>query len=108
MRQTNSRFVESFDRFLNSINERHESEIEHYMFFQDLQLIKQAVDSILFMDSYEVDGIISDGHDWASDHIATAKAAILEVSNFLKVKTEEPETVHEEPSEEAHQEEDQD
>ena len=31
-----------------------------------------------------VDMILSNGHDWASDHIATSKDDIEEVYNFLK------------------------
>jgi len=38
------------------------------------------------MDEERVDKILSNGHDWASDHIATSKDDMEEVYNFLKNK----------------------
>ena len=38
------------------------------------------------MDKDTVDEILSNGHDWASDHIATSKDDVEEVYNFLKNK----------------------
>jgi hypothetical protein len=79
--------VPTFESFINStyLNERQEGEVEHYMFFQNLHVIKNAIDTILFMDSYKVDSILDDGHDWAADHIATAKESITQVASFLQV-----------------------
>jgi len=56
---------------------------ENYMFFQNLQTIKAAVDSMLQMDPSQVDRILKDGHGWAVDHIATSKDDIEEVAGFL-------------------------
>jgi hypothetical protein len=56
---------------------------DNYMFFRNLQTIKTAVDSILQMDPSEVDQMLSAGHDWAVDHIATAKDDVEEVAEFL-------------------------
>ena len=56
---------------------------DNYMFFRNLQTIKAAVDSILQMDPNEVDQMLSAGHDWAVDHIATAKDDVEEVIGFL-------------------------
>ena len=56
---------------------------DNYMFFQNLQTIKAAVDSILQMDSTEVDRMLSQGHGWAVDHIATSKDDVEEVAGFL-------------------------
>jgi len=60
------------------------NELENYMFFQNLKDIKSNVDTILSMDELGVDKILSNGHDWASDHIATAKDDVEEVHHFLK------------------------
>jgi hypothetical protein len=38
------------------------------------------------MNESEVDQILSNGHDWATEHIATAKDDIEEVTNFLKYR----------------------
>ena len=56
---------------------------DNYMFFQNLKTIKRAVDKILMMDSHMVDMILSNGHDWANDHVATSKDDIEEVCEFL-------------------------
>jgi hypothetical protein len=59
-------------------------ENKNYMFFQNLKTIRDAADAILGMDENMVDMILSNGHDWASDHIATSKDDVEEVYNFLK------------------------
>lgn len=56
---------------------------EHYMFFENLKIIKKAVDEMLNLDKQMVDDILSDGHDWAEDHMATSKDDVEEVYNFL-------------------------
>lgn len=60
---------------------------ENYMFFENLKIIKAAVDEMLEMDEAMVDQILSDGHNWAEDHIATSKDDVEEVFNFLKSKS---------------------
>lgn len=60
-----------------------EDETTNYMFFQNLTTIKHAVDEILQMDPQSIDMILSQGHDWASDHIATSTDDIEEVYHFL-------------------------
>jgi len=59
---------------------------DNYMFFQNLKTIKRVVDKMLEMDPEIIDMILSDGHDWANDHIATSKDDVEEVFNFLKGK----------------------
>ena len=72
------------DSFENSFskNESHEQE-KNYMFFQNLNTIKHYLDEILAMDKSSVDSLLSDGHDWAADHITVAKENIDQVENFL-------------------------
>jgi hypothetical protein len=60
------------------------SEHKNYMFFQNLKTIRDAADAVLNMNESMVDMILSNGHDWASDHIATSKDDVEEVYNFLK------------------------
>jgi hypothetical protein len=59
-------------------------ELNNYMFFQNVKTIRDAADAILNMNEGMVDMILSNGHDWASDHIATSKDDVEEVYNFLK------------------------
>lgn len=55
----------------------------NYMFFSNLKTIARLAEEMLKMDEAKVDSILSDGHGWALDHIATSKDDIEEVFNFL-------------------------
>jgi len=68
---------------ISSKNESHEQQ-KNYMFFQNLATVKHYVDEVMAMDKSAIDNILSEGHDWASDHLATAKDDIEEVTNFLR------------------------
>jgi len=65
-----------------SSNQDHDN-TENYMFFQNLKTIKKMVDAMLQMDPAQVDQMLSDGHGWAVDHIATSKDDVEEVGGFL-------------------------
>ena len=67
---------------LMGLKESHE-ESENYMFFANISNIKRMCEEILQMDPQEVDATLSDGHGWATDHIATSKDDVEEVYNFL-------------------------
>jgi hypothetical protein len=58
-------------------------ELDSYMFFGNLQIIKRSVDALMQMSPEQVDAILNDGHDWAADHIATSKDDIQEVADFF-------------------------
>jgi hypothetical protein len=74
-------------------------EHENYMFFGNLKTIKRLVDEMLEMDESKIDSILSNGHGWATDHIATSKDDIEEVFNFLAAH-ESPDHGYAEPSHE--------
>ena len=59
------------------------SEIKHYMFFSNLHTIKEKVDTLLSMDKKKIDKMLDDGHDWATEHIATSKDDVEEVYNWI-------------------------
>lgn len=61
-------------------------DVSSYMFFENLRIIKNAVDEMLELDEQMVDGILASGHNWAEDHIATSKDDVEEVYNFLMNK----------------------
>jgi len=65
------------------------SKPKNYMFFSNLKVIKQRAEQILAMDASQVDALISDGHDWAADHISTSKDDVEEVCNWLVGEMEE-------------------
>ena len=62
-------------------------ETENYMFFANVQNVCNFCQEILAMDKNEVDKVLSDGHGWATDHIATSKDDVEEVVNFLRTHT---------------------
>ena len=59
------------------------SGIENYMFFENLKTIKSLVDNMLLLDPAKVDSILQNGHDWAEDHVTTAKENLDQVGHFL-------------------------
>jgi copper homeostasis protein CutC len=59
---------------------------EHYMFFENLEIIKNGVEELMKMDKDKIEVLLSNGHDWANDHIATSKDDVEEVHNFFKTK----------------------
>ena len=81
---------------LGSLKENHEEGPQNYMFFGNLKTIKRLVDEMLEMDEAEVDAMLTNGHNWALDHIATSKDDVEEVFNFLAGHSEEHEEEHHE------------
>lgn len=62
-------------------------EASRYMFFSNLQQIRRQAGLILDMDESEIQEILENGHDWAQDHIATAKESIDQVFDFIMNET---------------------
>jgi hypothetical protein len=60
-----------------------ENRHQNYMFFQNLNTIKEAIMKLEQLNPEEVDNLISDGHDWVSDHMSTSKDDVEEVCQFL-------------------------
>jgi len=53
------------------------------MFFQNLHTLKNAIDELMELDPHEVDQILTNGHGWALDHIATSVDDVEEVYHFM-------------------------
>ena len=81
---------------LSSLKENHDGGVQNYMFFGNLKTIKRLVDEMLEMDEAEVDAMLTNGHNWALDHIATSKDDVEEVFNFLAGHADEHEEKHHE------------
>ena len=56
---------------------------QRYMFFSNLEQMKRQCDMLLDMDQQQIESILSNGHDWAQDHIAEAKNNMDQVFDFL-------------------------
>jgi hypothetical protein len=61
----------------------------NYMFFANLRRIQDLAKMILAMDKEEIDELLNNGHDWANDHITTAKTNLDHVFGFLKGESED-------------------
>lgn len=66
-----------------SFNEN--SENTNYMFFANLQHICRMASEMLEMNEAQIDDKLTDGHDWANDHISKSMESISHVYNFLTV-----------------------
>jgi hypothetical protein len=64
-----------------------DTHVTSYMFFGNLQTIHRLSKEILQMDQSKVNQMLDNGHNWAEDHITTAKVQITQVYNFLMNKT---------------------
>ena len=80
-------------RNLNSIIKRvikeTRQESQRYMFFSNLEQMKRQCDMLLDMDQQQIESILSNGHDWAQDHIAEAKNNMDQVFDFLMNETKD-------------------
>jgi hypothetical protein len=65
-----------------------EQESERYMFFSNLEQIKRQCEILLDMDHETIEEILSNGHDWAQDHISESKNNLDQVFDFLMNETE--------------------
>ena len=58
-------------------------ESERYMFFSNLEQMKRQCEILLDLDRNMIEQILSNGHDWAQDHIAESKNNMDQVFDFL-------------------------
>lgn len=74
-----------------------EEDESNYMFFSNLKRIQELAKMILSMDNSKIDNMLNNGHDWANDHVTTAKTNLDHVFGFLKGELSESkiiESVH--------------
>ena len=71
------------------LKETHEEYTDRYMFFSNLEQIHRQTGILLEQNKEELHNILENGHDWAQDHIATAKESIDQVFDFLMNETQE-------------------
>jgi hypothetical protein len=60
---------------------KHEN--DRYMFFSNLEQIKRQADMLLEMDKDILHSILENGHDWAQDHVASAKENMDQIFDFF-------------------------
>ena len=69
-----------------------EQESPNYMFFSNLEQMKRQCELLLELDPNRVDEILMNGHDWADDHISSAKENIDQVFDFMMNETKRGES----------------
>ena len=89
------RKVKLTEKDLNRIVKKvlEEQRSDRYMFFSNLQQIRRQMDIMLEMDPKMIEGVLENGHDWAQDHIATAKESIDQVFDFFMNKEKEEDVI---------------
>ena len=60
-----------------------EQENERYMFFSNLEQLHRQTAILLELGQETIESILDNGHDWAQDHVATAKENIDQVFDFM-------------------------
>ena len=73
------------------VNEGYD-DYEHYMFFQNIQSIHRMCEKIMAKDFGAIDELLSNGHDWAADHVAIAKSKMSDVTGFIMNEFKQPGT----------------
>ena len=63
----------------------------NYMFFSNLKQMKRQCELLLQLDENMVNQLLEQGHDWADDHISSAKENIDQVFDFMMNETKENE-----------------
>jgi hypothetical protein len=78
---------EQLRKVVKNVLKENEEGVSNYMFFSNLEQIKRQCDLLLKLDHNMVNGILENGHDWADDHISTAKENMDQVFDFLMNET---------------------
>jgi hypothetical protein len=68
---------------VNKVIKENEAHGGNYMFFSNLEQIKRQCELLLQLDESKVNELLNNGHDWADDHISTAKENMDQVFDFM-------------------------
>jgi hypothetical protein len=74
-------------KHLRKVVKEQEEKQSNYMFFGNLEQIKRQCELLLQLDQNEVNEMLNNGHDWADDHVSSAKENIDQVFDFLMNET---------------------
>lgn len=70
------------------VNEADYGKIKNYMFFSNLEQMINQAQQLLELDPMEIEDILTNGHDWADDHITVAKENLDQVFDFMMNETQ--------------------
>jgi hypothetical protein len=74
---------ELIKKHLKTIVKENEEGGANYMFFSNLEQIKRQCELLLEFDPNMINELLSNGHDWADDHISSAKENMDQVFDFI-------------------------
>jgi hypothetical protein len=78
---------EQLRKVVKSVVKENEGHGGNYMFFSNLEQIKRQCELLLKLDQNMVNELLNNGHDWADDHISTAKENMDQVFDFMMNET---------------------
>jgi hypothetical protein len=70
-----------------------EQDSERYMFFSNLEQIHRQTGLLLELNKNTVEGVLDGGHDWAQDHVSTAKESLDQVFDFMMNETKNEDNI---------------
>jgi hypothetical protein len=70
-----------------------EQDSERYMFFSNLEQIHRQTGLLLELNKNTVESVLDGGHDWAQDHVSTAKESLDQVFDFMMNETKNEDNV---------------
>jgi len=74
-------------KVVSNIIQENEAYGGNYMFFSNLEQMKRQCELLLNLDKNVVNQLLEQGHDWADDHISSAKENIDQVFDFMMNET---------------------
>lgn len=89
-----SKVVRLTEKDLNNLVNKllKEQEEANYMFFSNLEQIKRQCERLLEIKPHIIDNILTNGHDWADDHVTEAKVNMDQVFDFIMNEKEKMES----------------
>jgi hypothetical protein len=78
---------EQLRKVVKSVVKENEDHGGNYMFFSNLEQIKRQCELLMKLDQNMVNELLDNGHDWADDHISTAKENMDQVFDFMMNET---------------------
>ena len=71
-----------------------EQDSERYMFFSNLEQIHRQTGLLLELNKNTVESVLEGGHDWAQDHVSTAKESLDQVFDFMMNETKDEDNMN--------------
>lgn len=83
---------DSYSGSSGTASDQDHGNLQNYMFFRNLKAMRDHIDEILKMDAQNIDQKLTEHHDWATDHIASAHENLEQVYGWLSADNGSPST----------------